>query len=155
MSTYEIEKKYLITSLPNNLDSFPSYQIEQGYLCTEPVVRIRKQDSDYFLTYKGKGLMVREEYNLPLTKESYYHLKEKIDGNLISKKRINIPFTQNGTEYTIELDIFDHPFSPLYLAEVEFLNEKEALSFIPPTWFGEDVTFDKRYHNSNMSKQIF
>ncbi len=28
-----------------------------------------------------KGLMTREEYNLPLTKESYEHLKEKVDGS--------------------------------------------------------------------------
>lgn len=152
MPTYEIEKKYLISTLPQNLESFHSYQIEQGYLCTEPVVRIRKQDSDYFLTYKGKGLMIREEYNLPLTADAYDHLKEKVDGNLITKERFHIPLSQNGKDYVIELDVFDTPFAPLYLAEVEFQSEEDALSFIPPSWFGEDVTLDKRFHNSNMSK---
>ena len=44
MKSYEIERKFLVKSLPENLDSFPSSQIEQGYLCTEPVVRIRRQD---------------------------------------------------------------------------------------------------------------
>jgi len=43
-------------------------------------------------------------------------------------------------------------YKGLYLAEVEFENEKEAEEFIPPIWFGEDVTFKTEYHNSNMSK---
>ena len=88
----EIERKYLLRSLPEHLESYPYKQIEQGYLNTEPVVRIRRSDDIYTLTYKGKGLMVREEYNLPLNTESFAHLKEKIDGRLIKKRRYLIPF---------------------------------------------------------------
>lgn len=68
----EIERKYLIEKeqLPKNLSDYPFHRIEQGYLCTSPVVRIRRQDDEYFLTYKSKGLMAREEYNLPLTQEA-------------------------------------------------------------------------------------
>ena len=68
----EIERKYLISCLPENLNSYPSHKIEQGYLCTQPVVRIRRQDDSYILTYKSKGLMVREEYNLPLTRKHIF-----------------------------------------------------------------------------------
>lgn len=145
----EIERKYLIDQLPENLMSYPSHEIEQGYLCISPVVRIRRQDDEYFLTYKSKGLMVREEYNLPLSKQSYLHLKEKIDGNLISKTRYCIPFNDI---LTIELDVFHAPFDGLLLAEVEFPTEEMANTFIPPTWFGEDVTFSSAYHNSTLSQ---
>ncbi|MCI7814503.1 MAG: CYTH domain-containing protein [Robinsoniella sp.] len=145
----EIERKYLIEQLPENLDQYPSHKIEQGYLCTSPVVRIRRQDDQYILTYKSKGLMVREEYNLPLTPQSYLHLKEKIDGNLISKTRYKIPLTEI---LTIELDIFDAPFDGLVLAEVEFPDEEMAISFEPPAWFGEDVTFSPASHNSTLSQ---
>ncbi|MBR2036388.1 MAG: CYTH domain-containing protein, partial [Lachnospiraceae bacterium] len=62
----EIERKFLIKALPDDLDSYPCVHIEQGYLNTNPVVRIRKQNNDYILTYKGKGMLAREEYNLPL-----------------------------------------------------------------------------------------
>lgn len=148
MASYEIEKKYLIHTLPDNLHSYPYHEIEQGYLCTEPVVRIRRQDEEYYLTYKSKGLMIREEYNLPLTREAYMHLKEKADGKLITKRRYLIPLDP----YTIELDIFSSPVPELQLAEVEFPSEEAALSFQPPEWFGEDVTSDSRYHNSNLSK---
>ncbi len=144
----EIERKFLITELPENLTQYNCRRIEQGYLCTAPVVRIRRQDEEYYLTYKSKGMMVREEYNLPLTAEAYAHLREKTDGNLISKQRYLIPLNET---LTAELDIFDAPFAPLMLAEVEFSSEEEANSFIPPAWFGEDVTFSGKYHNSYLS----
>ncbi len=146
----EIERKFLIKHLPDILSSYPFHQIEQGYLCTAPVVRIRRQDEEYYLTYKSKGLMVREEYNLPLTKESYAHLLPKIDGILISKKRYLIPI-ESGL--TIELDIFEGKLAPLILAEVEFDTEEQAKAFTPPEWFREDVTYSMDYHNSVLSQQ--
>lgn len=145
----EIERKYLIHELPENLTDYPFKQIEQGYLCTSPVVRIRRSDDKYILTYKGSGLMMREEYNLPLTKEGYEHLKPKADGILITKKRYLIPLTD---KLTIELDIFENELAPLMLAEVEFETMEDADRFVPPEWFGEDVTFSTDYHNSTLSR---
>ena len=126
--------------------------IEQAYLCTEPVVRVRKDNDEYYLTYKGRGLMAREEYNLPLTNEAYQHLLAKADGNIITKKRYEIP---DGTGKTIELDIFEGVFSGTVVAEVEFETIEEANSYTAPSWFGKDVTNDTAYHNSNMSKKEF
>ena len=145
----EIERKYLIDTLPDHLEQYECRQIEQGYLNTDPVVRIRKSNDKYTLTYKGAGLMCREEYNLPLNSESFAHLKEKIDGVLIEKKRYLIPLTE---KLTIELDVFEGELAPLVLAEVEF-ETKEAERFVPPAWFGEDVTFSSKYHNSTLSKR--
>ena len=147
MKSYEIERKYLVKQVPENLASYPFHEIEQGYLCTEPVVRIRRQDEEYYLTYKSKGLMIREEYNLPLTEDAYFHLREKIDGRLISKRRYLIPLDP----YTIEVDVFHSPKDDLILAEVEFPSEEDALTFTPPDWFGEDVTNSSLYHNSRLS----
>ncbi len=145
----EIERKYLVKTLPENLESYPCRFLEQGYLCTEPVVRVRQDNDKYELTYKSKGLMVREEYNLPLTKESYEHLKTKADGRIITKKRYMIPYEG----HTIELDIFEGELDWLVLAEVEFSSEEDANLFIAPEWFEEDVTFSTKYHNSNLSKK--
>lgn len=144
----EIERKFLIEDVPEDLNAYPCRHLEQGYLCTGPVVRIRKDDDKYELTYKSKGMMVREEYNLPLTKEAYEHLKTKVDGRIITKKRYMIPYEN----YTIELDIFEGDLAPLLLAEVEFPTEEEAKSFNPPDWFAEDVTFSALYHNSFLSQ---
>lgn len=145
----EIERKYLILEIPNNLHITKTRELEQGYLCTSPVVRIRKDNDQYELTYKSSGLMVRQEYNLPLTKEAYEHLRKKADGRLIVKTRYEIPLDDC---HKIELDIFHGDLAPLILAEVEFADEDEANQFTPPGWFGEDVTFSSRYHNSNLSR---
>lgn len=145
----EIERKFLIKKLPDNLTSYKARKIEQAYLCTDPVVRVRRDNDDYYLTYKSKGMIVREEYNLPLTKEAYGHLLAKADGNIITKTRYEIPEKDN---LTIELDVFEGKFDGLLLAEVEFASEEEALCYIPPEWFGEDVSNRTKYHNSTLSR---
>lgn len=162
----EIERKFLVGEIPADLSSFTCLMIEQAYLCTSPVVRVRRQNEEYYLTYKGRGLMARDEYNLPLTKEAYIHLLAKADGNIISKKRYLIPidtpvfaphYKPSGKlpALTVELDIFEPPFAPLILAEVEFPDMETANAFIPPVWLSEDVTGNVEYHNSSMSERIF
>lgn len=162
----EIERKFKIKELPADLSSYRCLFIEQAYLCTDPVMRIRRQDDEYYLTYKGKGLMAREEYNLPLNQAAYEHLLTKADGNIISKKRFLIPveepafadgydFPKESVKLKIELDIFNPPFAPLVIAEVEFPDVEMADAFLPPTWLGEDVTNNPEYHNSNLSRKIF
>ena len=146
----EIERKFLPTKPPEHLERFQKHQIEQGYLCTNPVVRIRRSDDDYYLTYKSRGMLAHEEYNLPLTAEAYAHLKPKADGRIIEKTRYLIPLDD---KLTVELDVFAGDLAPLILAEVEFSSEEEANAFVPPAWLGEDVTFDRRYHNSTMSQK--
>lgn len=163
----EIERKFTINRLPENLESYSCHIIEQAYLNTDPVVRIRRENDSYYLTYKGKGLLAREEYNLPLNEESYYHLREKADGTIISKKRYVIPIDHpqfhptyvpslgnliDQTSLCVELDIFEPPFAPLMIAEVEFPDKEMAGSFVPLDWFSQDVTNDPAYHNSNLSK---
>lgn len=145
----EIERKYLVKTIPTNLDQYESKKIAQGYLCTEPVVRIRRSNNDYYMTYKGDGLMVREEYNLPLTKKAYDHLRPKIDGLLIAKTRYLIPL---DGKLTAELDVFEEDLSGLTIVEVEFDTVEEANAFTAPDWFGEDVTNSGKYHNSYLSQ---
>ena len=154
----EIEKKYEITKLPDNLEQYEKKEIEQGYLCVKPVVRIRKSNDDYILTYKApfkedkkkeKVAIVNNEIEMPLTKDAYIHLKEKVDNNLITKTRYLIPL-ENGL--VGELDIFHGVLEGLVFIEVEFSSEEEASRFNPPSWFKKDVSFDKKYKNNYLSK---
>lgn len=145
----EIERKFKVSSLPT-LTAYPRLFLEQGYLSVDPVVRVRRENDTYYLTYKGKGLLVREEYNLPLTQQSYEHLLSKADGIVIRKQRFRIPWQT----YTIELDVFEAPYQGLIIAEVEFESTEAAASFTPPHWFDEEVTYDDRYHNSSLSRGI-
>ena len=147
----EIERKFLIDKDAFDYERYPHKELVQGYLNTSPVVRVRREGDEYYLTYKGSGLMIREEHNLPLTKEAFEHLITKSDGNIIKKKRFFIPLC----DLTVELDEFAPPFAPLLMAEVEFSSKEEAENFIPPKWFGKEVTNDPRYHNSNMASKVF
>lgn len=149
----EIERKFLCAP-PADISSWRHSDIEQAYLCDEPVVRVRRDGDAYYLTYKSKGLLSHEEYNLPLTAEAYSHLVAKADTAPLSKTRYrkDIRRTLNGTEkgLVIELDIFHGGLSPLVMAEVEFESEADAKAYRPEDWFGREVTYEKGYHNSSL-----
>jgi CYTH domain-containing protein len=122
--------------------------MEQAYLNEHPTVRIRRENDEFFLTYKGisKDDLSHPEYNLPLTPEAFYHMLPKCDGRIIKKKRYVIPLEDSGL--MAELDIFDEPFAPLKIVEVEFPSVEAASSFDAPDWFGEDVSHDRRFRNA-------
>ena len=154
----EIERKFKVKELPELLEQYEKKEIEQGYLCVKPVVRIRKsvngEHTKYILCYKSKlGLQKTEdtiantceEAEFLLTEEAYVHLREKVDGRLIQKTRYIIPL-ENGLK--IELDVFHGELEGIYFAEVEFPNEVCAKAFELPKWFADDVTFDKRFKNN-------
>lgn len=147
----EIERKFLVekSKIPVNLEQYPHYSLEQAYIITEPVLRIRKKNDTYILTYKGSGLMQREEAEFPLTEDAYNKLLTKTEGNVITKTRYKIP-EKNGL--TIEFDIFAGIFKGLFIAEVEFPDEAAANSYIPPEWFGKEVTYTNTFHNSTLSR---
>lgn len=169
----EIERKFTVKKLPDNLDEYSYHQIEQGYLNVSPAIRVRRQDDTYYMTYKGKGIVSHEEYNLALDKESYEHMVQKADGNVIRKKRYLIPLNQDAyssdylnahpemknqiesMEMKIELDVFDKPFDGLIVAEVEFPTDEAASVYKMADWFEQDVTDDRSYSNAQMSRKKF
>ena len=86
---------------------------------------------------------------MPLTAEAFGRLLAKADGTVITKDRWRIPCGP----YTIELDVFEPPFAPLVMAEVEFPTEEAAMAFQPPAWFGREVTQDGAYTNAALSRR--
>ncbi len=154
----EIEKKFLVREIPKDLDKYEKKEIEQGYLCSNPVVRIRKSNDRYILTYKSLGddgfgtdgdVRINDEIEAPLSREGYEHLKKKIDGNMIEKSRYVIPLSDG---HTGELDIFGGRLEGLFFIEVEFRDETDAKNFSPPEWFGKNVSGDERFSNSYLSR---
>ena len=153
----EIEKKFKVKYLPEHLDQYSFTEIEQGYLCSTPIVRIRRSGSDYFLTCKSKFLkeehaaLCCEEYEMPLTEDAYLHLREKIDFFLIWKTRYFIPLEQG---LVAELDLFHGSLEGLKMVEVEFSDKESAAKFSPPLWFDQDVSMDERYQNKYLAKLV-
>lgn len=144
----EIERKFLISRLPDALEQYPCTRMEQAYISTNPVIRVRRAGERCILTCKGRGLLAREEFELDLTPESYARLLAKADGVRIVKDRYRVPLGA----YTAELDIFRESLAPLVLAEVEFPTEDAAQAFSAPDWFGREVTYDPAYTNAALSR---
>lgn len=154
----EIERKYLINNIPGDLAQYKYKKIEQGYLCARPIIRIRKSNKDYILTYKSKignekkeegSAIINHEVELPLTAEAYEKLKAKIDGNMVYKTRYIIPINDG---LNVELDVFEEQLYGLVFAEVEFPDEKAANDFVPPIWIGMELSSDKRFSNYSLSR---
>lgn len=155
----EIERKFLLNKQPENLEQYPHYGIEQAYILTQPVIRVRKKtsyqtgslipsDISYILTVKGSGMLAREEFELPLDASAYEKLCQKAEGNIITKTRYLLPLPEG---LTMELDVFANTFEGLVMAEIEFPDEQTANSYALPAFVKSEVTFDTRFHNSTMS----
>ena len=148
----EIERKFLVNELPAELNTLKNHRISQGYISTDPVVRIRQLDDDYILTIKSSGLLAHQEIEKPLSKDEYDALSEMVKGNLIEKTRYILPLTDyNYPDLILELDVFEGVFSGLIIAEVEFPDIEKAKSFIAPGFLSCDVTNDTNYYNSTLS----
>ncbi len=149
MENTEIERKWMIKKMPADLEKYDQIEMEQAYLNISPTVRIRRENDDYVLTYKGIGEGIsHSEYNLPITKEAFEHMLPKADGIVIRKRRYVIPL---DGKLKAELDIFNAPYEGIRIVEVEFDSVSEAESFKAPDWFGEDVSEDPRFKNARMA----
>ncbi len=145
----EIERKFLVNQLPDNLQQYPSTKIIQGYLAiTEDgtEVRLRKKGDRYFQTVKcGFGLQ-RGEAEIEISQDQFEKLWWMTEAKRIEKVRYEI----DHSGMKIELDIYSGILKGLSVAEVEFSSIGQANLFVPPSWFGEEVTVDERYKNRNL-----
>ena len=147
----EIERKYLISILPENLGTFPSSEIRQGYLAESrsgTEVRVRQKGDNYSLTVKSGAGRQRSEVELALSPQQFEMLWPLTEGFRVFKKRIDIPFQ----EFTIELDIYHDNLEGLVTAEVEFQTLEISRSFTPPNWFSREITDDLRYTNRTLAQ---
>ncbi len=145
----EIERKFLIETLPYNLEDYPSQEIMQGYIAitddgTE--VRLRKKGDMYFQTIKSGNGKTRTESEIEITEEQFNILWKTTIGKRLEKTRYKIPYADG----VIELDIYGGDLEGLATAEIEFLSEEESDIFVTPPWFSEEVTEDKRYKNQTL-----
>ena len=153
MNNTEIERKFLVKS-----DFRPfvqrSLQLAQGYLCTEPgrTVRVRISDDKGYLTIKGpaaSGRLARFEWEREIPLEDARQLLRLCPPEeVLSKTRHLIP-SEDGL-HTWEVDEFHGDNEGLVVAEIELRSEDDT--FPRPEWLGEEVTGDRRYCNSLLSR---
>lgn len=169
----ERERKFLPNSDTAELArllSHPSIErvkIEQGYVIASPEgeqLRIRRADESCYLTVKKGSGVEREEYESRITEELFDLLWPATEGARIEKTRYRVSFDQfyldealdaaglEDERLTVEIDRFGRVHEGLYLIEVEFPTSESAEEFVPPGWFGREVSTDLRYTNSSLAR---
>jgi len=139
----EIERKFLVKKdlLPKDLPA--ADELEQGYLSTEPTVRVRlvsRPDGTRHaeLTIKGKGLLTRPEFNYPIPPEDAESLLRLCSRSL---RKLRRKLGRWDLDHFRERD--------LWLAEIELKSEQEK--FVSPPWLGDEVTGDAGYTNAQLA----
>lgn len=147
----EIERKFILEKIPENIKFVDSYEIVQFYLFSEgdKIMRVRKYGHKFNIGFKKGSGLSRLEKEIEISEEDFNDLVEFGAKNKISKQR---HITYIG-EYKIEVDEFKEKYEGLFYAEVEFIGEKEANEFEPPNWFGKEVTGDIKHTNSYLSME--
>lgn len=146
----EIERKFLVRGEFKSL-AYASERIVQGYLSSVPerTVRVRIKGEKGFLTIKGvadeEGVS-RYEWEKEIPVNEAQELMQLCEPGVIDKVRYLV---KCGT-HVFEVDEFRGENAGLILAEVEL--QAAAEDFERPEWLGEEVTGDKRYYNSMLSK---
>lgn len=145
-SHVEFERKFLVRRLPNDLESYPHAEIEQGYLAIAPggvQVRLRRSARERTLTFKRGKADGREEREISLTPEQFDALWPGTEGKRLLKTRYDVALG----ECLVEIDVYAGRNAGVIVAEVEFPDAASARAFAPPDWLGDDVTHDPRYSN--------
>jgi adenylate cyclase len=146
----EIERKWLAGALPGDVAQREGTRIEQGYLTSESdgaEVRVRRRADRCSLTVKDAGDLARPEVELPLSGRECDTLWPLTNRRRVVKTRVVHPLEGR---LVAEIDRFED--RALVLVEVEFAIVEQARGFVPPEWFGREVTGDPAYKNRNLAR---
>ncbi len=146
----EIERKFRVSELPDEVRRAAFTPIVQGYLTPggDPELRVRRAGDDHFLTLKAGSGLQRTEEELAIDRARFERLWPMTAGRRIEKVRYRV---DHGGR-TIEVDVFDGANRGLVVAEVEFPSADQARAWSGPDWLGEDVTDDPAYRNAALAR---
>ena len=144
----EIERKFLVDKRKlHKLNFSAEEKIAQGYLSTNPTVRVRLTETCGFLTIKSstKGI-TRQEFEYEIPTSDAEELLKLCGRNVLRKYRRKVEY--GG--HLWEIDFFMGRHAGLVLAEVELNSPDEPLDL--PEWVTKEVSGNPRYYNSNLVK---
>ncbi len=163
----EIERKYEIKEIPQDLKIETATKIEQAFIYDDgfTLIRLRKQTPicgeetkvTYIYNVKTKGnikldsnYQISQKYEVEsyITEEQYQKLKKNQINNEIKKTRIVIPIDDS---LKAEIDIYEGYLQGFLTVEVEFENKTKAKKFEKPYWFGQEIGYEE-LSNRKLSK---
>ena len=147
----EIERKFLVIDDSYKTLAFHSDRIAQGYLCREGgnSARVRVRGDKGYITIKGPskdGGISRYEWEKEIPANEAWELIEMCHGGIIDKTRYLVEYEG----HTFEVDEFHGDNKGLVVAEIELESTDEEFGL--PGFIGTEVTGDKRYYNSNLTR---
>lgn len=149
----ETERKFLVNGDGFLAEAESSHLMKQGYIAHDGgrTVRVRLVDGKGVLTIKGPtfGGLSRMEWEKELSLGEAEDLLLLCKEGLVEKTRYIIP----AGKRRFEVDVFHGENEGLVMAEIELESAEEA--FDRPSWLAEEVTGDRRYYNSFLSKHPF
>jgi CYTH domain-containing protein/CHAD domain-containing protein len=147
----EIERKFIVSALPDGAARAAATRIEQGYLAVseETEVRLRRAGGRMTLTAKRGHGESREEHEIALYKEQFEALWELSAERRLVKTRRRVPL--DAADLTAEVDVYEGALAGLAVVEVEFESVARSRSFQPPEWFGRELTGDRAYSNQSLA----
>lgn len=153
----EIERAFELdyAKLPFNLEHFPRSHIMQRYLRDERTpsqpLRLRREDSRLYVTRKSGEAMDRSEKEIALSPEEFSKLWDSAPSEEeIVKTRTKVPWGK----YLLHIDEFTRPADEGMRVEIEFESVGAANSFVPPEWFGKEITHDASRKNSELALKL-
>lgn len=146
----EIERKFLISKLPNDIVQYPHHEIMQGYYFNEgeKLVRLRKKWNQYYQTMKSGTGLVKEEIEEEISQSIFEEERNNVEDRYLEKTRYEIPYEWK----IIELDIYRGKLEWLVVAEIEFTSEQEAHALNVPKRFGKELTNISEATNAYLAK---
>jgi adenylate cyclase len=148
----EIERKYLVAGDGWRSGNPSGIRMAQGYLSRETgrTVRVRVAGDKAWLTIKGAADGIsRAEFEYEIPAEEGSQLLSLCESSVIDKTR----FLVANASHVWEVDVFHGENEGLVVAEVELADESEQPEL--PSWLGPEVSEDRRYANSSLSKTPF
>lgn len=158
----EIERKFLLAAFPDErvsegkLQLISNHRIEQTYLALDEdqelrvrrLVDVESGAIEYTHTFKRGIGISREEVEYSISASIYDQVMAAFGALPLTKNRI----TAKWEGLVVEIDCYDQ--IALIVVEVEFASLEEAESFVPPAWFGKDISTSKEYSNKKVWREL-
>lgn len=159
----EIERKFLIKDIITLLNkiwknkNYINYDICQVYFSDDARLRVEvkkppfEREVHYYFTIKVGDTLSREEFSFEIPVEEGKKLMDKLMDNKNKVIKSRYIYEYNSRQW--EIDVFHEENFGLNIAEIELESEDEKFDI--PEEIGEEVTYDKKYYNSNLAKNPY
>lgn len=151
--TIEIERKFILPEIPASVRLGAGVHLRQGYLAEEDTVevRVRITPTGATITTKAGTGISRTEVDVPISVGQAEALWPFTVGRRIDKTRHRVTL-DDPLGHVAEVDVYAGALDGLCVVEVEFASETAAAGFVPPAWFGRELTGESGWSNAALAR---